>query len=275
MAEKGTAFYAATVGNLIAGIFSSPEKAPDGADISEITPIYIEGSPRSEKYICMAEGTWSVVHYKDGQFSGEDFETGPIWGYNPQSAIAGLFGYNFSRQSVHLTALFLYEIDRICTGGDIINLSRTAPFSGIAQSISANGRITPETAATDYIGLYLAEKRKQEELARKRGAVKVSVIGSKLITLKCSFILEKEKVIFCGTSLASQRRLLEEQLLIHFSENELIRLAEILQSVVSTSVPETLLRFRNLSDEERKPVERALDYVPPVGGRRFTIEHYK
>lgn len=274
MIEKCSVYYVATIQDKIVGVFSSHEKAPAGANLSEITPIRIEGSPRSEEYICMAKGGWSVVHYNDGQFSGEDFETEPIWGCNPQSAIAGLFGYNLSRRSVIMTDFVLYEINKEYLNEDVKNLFKTAPFSGIAYSISKHSKVTPEVASTDYIKWYFDEKKKHEEYIKRLEMTNVSDTSNRLINLKCSIIQQKEKMRFCGTYLSSQRRLLEKHLLRLFSTNDLILLSEILRTVDGKPVSEALSYFKDLSDEKRKLVKEAFDCVPPVGGRKISYGAY-
>ena len=274
MIEKCSVYYVATIQDKIVGVFSSHEKAPAGSNLSEITPIHIEGSPRSEEYICMVKGTWSVVHYNDGQFSGEDFETKPIWGCNPQSAIAGLFGYNFSRKSVIMTNFVLYEIDKVYLDEDVNNLFRAAPFSSIKCSISKHSKVIPEVVATDFIKQYFERKKKREEGIIKHNVTNVSYTSNRLIYLKCSIIQQKEKVRFCGTYLSSQRRLLENRLLRQFSTNDLILLSEILTTVDGKPVSEALSCFKNMSEEKRNLVKEAFDCVPPVGGRKISYGDY-
>jgi len=262
MADKVNLFYAAIQEGKCLGVYSAKEGAPEGTELTEITAQCLEGSPESEKYICMAAGSWCATRSENGNISVEEIDIGPVWGCNAQSAIAGLFGQNFVRKGVSVLELYLYEINRDYAEKEIKNLRFTPPFGTLAASISDSCSISPECLTEDFIGDYLEEKRKQREQEEKRRSTKVSYTGSKIAAL-----LEMEKYADlntwqkprCGRSSDVRRAAIENALMNSFSAEELVSLAEILKQCPDMSLSEIKLRLEEYDAEKVQLLERAVN----------------
>lgn len=268
MAEKENLFYAAMLEGEIAGVYSAKENVPEGAELLEIMPLCLEGSPRSEKYVCMAKGTWSVTRCDDGQFSSNVIDLEPIWGSNAQSAIAGLLRHNLVRRDVEVTELVLYEINKTYAADEAENLHKAAPFRALTKSITENCRVTPEELAADFISEYFEAKRMQQEREEKRRKTKVSLTSLRLITL-----LEREKYAAlnawqkprCGRHSEGRKKATESALMNLFSTEELISLAEILEDLPEKTLPEMLSELKNEDCSKAQLLERAVEIAKTAG----------
>ena len=255
----------------IAGVYSARENAPDGAEVTEITPLCLEGSPKAENYVCMATGVWNITNSDGGKFSVEEIEIGPVWGCNAQSAIAGLFGQKFVRKGVIVSSLFLLETNKNYADGELKGLRRTAPFRGLADSVSNNGGIAPEELARDYIGEYLEEKRKQQELEEKRRVTKSALTSSRLVSLvnqEKNNIPTAERRPRCAGMSEPHKRETERLLLKFFSTEELISLAEILEDFRDAPLSEVLSELEN-EKNSRVLLERAVGVARIAGKNKM------
>lgn len=84
----------------------------------------IEGTPTSERYICVAEGVVSTLFRREDSFKVEYTNLGTVWGVNMQSAISQLLGNGSRRHNLEITTLRIYEIDKNYSEGLPDNLAR-------------------------------------------------------------------------------------------------------------------------------------------------------
>lgn len=226
---SGHKFYFAEKDAKPVGVFASPEAAQcaDYDFLTEITPFLLDGSPASDRYVCMAKGSCVMLLRKEEGFETAYFDLGPAWGLNPQSAVGGLYGVHNSRKGVTVTELYLFEIDRVYAKGELENFRDQSPFSALTHRTDTDSSFTQEQLETDYITLWIDREQAAALYAQRASSAEVELLADRLTEAACAGTSRR-----CGFSFSRVYRRthdqIKHQLLHSFTQPELKLLAVLL-----------------------------------------------
>lgn len=266
--RNGKTMYAAGKGGAFTGVYTSVQKARAATNdgLTEITPLLLPGSPESEKYVCMAQGEWTVLRSTGGEFEADYVQLGPSWGVNPQSAVADLLGYGFGRRNIRLTKLVLFETDRDYSNQPPQSLIDEVPFYSMMEALAEKKSLEAEQLSKDYIERHFAIQREREEYGRRAGCPQLDLIARYLMKVACERASSKGGVRFCGTYLSRVRERTERMLISRFSVRDMQILALLLKLEDSQELAAEISDGSIPADYIAGLLERARECVPSVRG---------
>lgn len=264
----GRTLYLAMSAHAFTGIFSSPEKAlPFPHDeLIEIEPMLLEGSPASEKYVCMIYGTQTDQQCDDDTSSATLCNLPLYWALNPQSAAAALYEPDFDR-NIKVRFFGLFEIDHDYTNDELQSLHEEYPFKGLVSSLLDAQAVTEDILKTSYINLYFSEQRLIPQFLKTEKLPELDRLSLWLIDVGCRAANPRGRTSFCGFYLDGIQKTLKTTLRRNFSPQEQKQLLVVRRAYYYRIPYDELLDELSLSREEASDLlKRAGRCIPHVMG---------
>ena len=260
--EKNRTLYKVKDDEKLVGIFTVPDDI-HGAEqysIEEISVWHIEGSPVRGDDVYVATGTSSLLINNGELFSSEFIEYEPVWGTNPQSALAGLFK---GRCQVEVSKLVRLQLNKIWgKRPQGKNLISTYPFDGLVDNMEEDGILHESDISTDFYGEYLEEKKQEAAREAKYNSVEVETVVGKMMEIEVNRIKARGATVSCGFAYDNRIGDLKRKVVGRFTMEEL----RILAKLFSEGDPEEVLN-RQYEGEERDMIEWIRPRIPKLPTR--------
>lgn len=233
---KEITLYAAARKGQVTGIFTTPEAACRCRDAT-VTPIrapQLPGSPEMQGWVAAARGVCTTMSMSpQGVVQSQILQTGPCWGVNLQTAIAGLFApggdlrWGCIPRNVELTSLHLYRLDLDYGKPPEAGMHLDVCVERCVSELRLHGALSTGTLAEDFIAFHIQDMQYRRELRQRLDTLLPERLAEHLLSVACARAPGKRG--FCGTYLSRVARGLDVRIARRFTLRELQILGAILK----------------------------------------------